>query len=224
MCGRFAFYSPHESVVRLFPVDEAPPVLPRYNLAPTQFVATVLKRKDAAPALTMLRWGLIPFWAKDKAIGNRMINARAETVHGKPAFRAAFKKRRCLVLADGFYEWVKDADGKTPHYIYLRSREPFAMAGLWESWHDEAADKPLETCTIITTDPNDMMGALHNRMPVILARADHDAWIDPDNDDVEALRSLLVPFTAEDMAHHPVAKTVNNPRNDDETLIDAASA
>ncbi len=222
MCGRFAFYSPHESVVKLFPVEEAPEMVPRYNVAPTQFVVTVRELPDAAPAVAMLRWGLIPFWAKDKAIGNRLINARGETAHEKPAFRAAFKKRRCLILADGFFEWVKGEDGKTPHFIYMKSREPFAMAGLWERWSDGVSDKPLETCTILTTDPNDMMGELHNRMPVILHRDDFADWLSPGNDDVEALRALLVPFTAEPMAHHAVSRNVNNPRNDEASLIDVA--
>jgi putative SOS response-associated peptidase YedK len=224
VCGRFAFYSPHESVVRLFPVQDVPPMLARYNIAPTQFVATVRQLDGETPQVAFLRWGLIPFWSKDKAIGNRLINARGETVHEKPAFRAAFRKRRCLVLADGFYEWRVTDAGKEPHYIYLRSEEPFAMAGLWESWDDGVGDKPLQTCTIVTTGPNEMMQTLHRRMPVILHARDYAAWLDPQHPEPADLRSLLVPFESKAMAHRRVGRAVNNPRNDEPSLVEGVDA
>ena len=163
MCGRFAFYSPSEAAAALFGVDDAQPVEPRYNIAPTQYIAAVRAKPGAAERanrekvpreLTMLRWGLVPFWAKDPAIGNRMINARAETVAEKPAFRAAYRKRRCLVLADGFYEWRKEGGGKIPYFIGASDGEPFAFAGLWESWTDPDSDDTLETATIITMSAN----------------------------------------------------------------------
>lgn len=222
MCGRFAFYSPHESVTRLFPVEDVPPLQPRYNLAPTQFVASVRQLKDEPPKIALLRWGLIPFWAKDKAIGNRMINARAETVHEKPAYRAAFRKRRCLILADGFYEWHREGELKIPHFIHRRDGDPFAMAGLWESWNDGVSDKPLDSCTIVTTDANSFMTDLHNRMPVILQARNYADWLDPGNSDLEGLRELLIPLAGEVLAEHAVSREVNNPRNDDASLIEAA--
>lgn len=222
MCGRYAFYSPAEAVSRLFPVEEAPAIVPRYNIAPTQFTATI-RQRDAvdAPSVTLLRWGLVPFWAKDKAIGNRMINARGETVHDKPAFRAAFRKRRCLVLADGFYEWQKTPDGKVPQYIQLASGEPFAMAGLWESWQDGDAEQPLETFTIVTTAANDALREVHDRMPVILPPDTYATWLDPANDDAAALRALLVPFDGDAMTFRAVSTAVNSPRNDDPSLLEA---
>ena len=164
MCGRFAFYSPAEATANLFGVDGALAVEARYNIAPTQFVAAVRDNDEQQRELVMLRWGLVPFWAKDPAIGNRMINARAETVAEKPSYRAAFKHRRCVVLADGFYEWRRDGDVKTPYFISLKSGDPFALAGLWEHWTDKASGETLQTTTFITTAANDFMQPLHHRM------------------------------------------------------------
>ncbi|MFK8015635.1 MAG: SOS response-associated peptidase [Gammaproteobacteria bacterium] len=223
MCGRFAFYSPGEAVVRLFGVSETPPMLPRYNLAPTQFVVAIRQLPDAAPAVSMLRWGLVPSWAKDRSIGNKLINARGETTHSKPSFRSAFRKQRCLILADGFYEWRAEGSVRQPYYITLQSGEPFAMAGLWESHDDGVGDAPLNTCTIITTEPNPMMSQLHRRMPVILPAAARDSWLDPSHQDIDALRSVLVPF-AGDMTFRAVGREVNSPRNDGPELLLPASA
>jgi putative SOS response-associated peptidase YedK len=161
----------------------------------------------------MLRWGLIPSWAKDPKIGNQCINAKAETVAEKPSFRSAFKKRRCLVIATGFYEWQVHGARKQPMWIGLRSQQPFAFAGLWEHW-TPVEGEPLETCTIITTEPNDLMAPIHNRIPVILAPTAYDQWLDPTFQHVEPLKVLLRPYPSEELAAYPVSTLVNNPRHD----------
>ena len=160
----------------------------------------------------MMRWGLIPFWAKDPKIGNRMINAVGETAATKPAFRAAFKKRRCLVLADGFFEWRKDGKQKTPTYIFLRSKEPFAFAGLWETW--KAADgEVVNSCTIITTEPNEFVAPIHNRMPVILSGETEALWLDPLTENSDTLTPLLIPSPPEHLDSYEVSDVVNSPKN-----------
>jgi len=166
--------------------------------------------------LALARWGLIPSWAKDTKIGNQTINARRETVAEKPAFRSAFKKRRCLVVADGFYEWEKGAKVKQPYFIHRADDRPFAFAGLWESWHGPEKDSegtPLESCTIVTTTANDLMRPLHDRMPVILHPTDYDAWIDPGLADRERLESLIVPYEGDEFVTTPDSTFVNNVRN-----------
>jgi putative SOS response-associated peptidase YedK len=217
MCGRFAFYSPTEAVVRLFGVEAADDLPPRYNIAPTQDAPVVRLDEDGVRRLVPLRWGLVPFWAKDPAIGNRMINARSETVASKPAFRQAVRRRRCLIVADGFYEWQKTPHGKVPWYIHLAGGGPFAMAGLWESWRREGADS-LETCTILTTAPNEMMARLHNRMPVVLTGPGVDTWLDP-NTPVDGLDPLFAPQDESLLHAIPVSRRVNSPANDGPELI-----
>jgi putative SOS response-associated peptidase YedK len=221
MCGRFAFYSPTEAVARLFGTPPGADLPARYNIAPTQDAPVIRARASGGRELVALRWGLIPFWARDAKIGNRLINARAETVAAKPAFRQAFRKRRCLVLADGFYEWQKTADGKQPWFISLAGGGPCALAGLWESWRgDDAA--PLETCSIITTRPNELMARLHDRMPAILLDAAVDRWLDPAAD-AAALTDLLAPIPDHRLAAAPVSRRVNSPANDGPELIEAVA-
>ncbi len=215
MCGRFAFYSPSEATAALFGVDEAPLVEPRYNIAPTQFVAAVREDKEKRRELRMLRWGLVPFWAKDPAIGNRLINARAETVAEKPSYRAAFRHRRCIVLADGFYEWRREGDAKTPYYISLASGEPFGLAALWEHWTDKESGDALETTTLITTAANDFMQPLHDRMPVIVQSTTADDWLSGSVDYLEYTAGLTPSLRA-----WPVDRRVNNARNQGEDLIE----
>lgn len=223
MCGRFAFYSPDEAVVRLFDVSDMAPVEPGYNLAPTQRVPVVRAAANGQRRLDPLRWGLVPFWAKDLSIGNRMINARAETVAEKPAFRAALRKRRCVVLANGFYEWQRVGDRKRPFYITREDGEPFAMAGLWESWRerDVADAQDTETCTIITTGPNALMEQIHRRMPVILDPEPVGQWLDGDSG-VAELQNLLAPYTGGGFVAVPVSTRVNNARNQGAELIEPA--
>ena len=217
MCGRFAFYSPAEATAALFGVDAAPEVQPRFNIAPTQYIAAVREGEDQQRELVMLRWGLVPFWAKDPSIGNRMINARAETVAEKPSYRAAYRHRRCLVLADGFYEWQRQNDKKTPHFISLASGEPFALAGLWENWKDRESDETLQTTTLITMAANDFMTPLHHRMPVILQADTADEWLAGSTDLLDSIAERTPRLRA-----WPVDRRVNNARNEGEELIDAS--
>jgi putative SOS response-associated peptidase YedK len=223
VCGRYAFYSPHEAVVRLFGATPAAAIAPRYNIAPTQFVPVVRCDADQVRRLAMLYWGLIPFWAKEKSIGARMINARAETVAEKPAFRAAYRKRRCLVLADGYYEWQSTPSGKQPYYLRAAGGEPFGMAGLWESWLEPEGGDPLESCTIITTQAYGVAASVHDRMPLILPRAAYDAWLAPTTptDEIARLTAVEVLETLEVTA---VNRRVNSSRNEGPELLDAAAS
>jgi putative SOS response-associated peptidase YedK len=214
MCGRFAFYSPSEATAALFGVSGSFAVEPRYNIAPTQFIAAIRNSEESGRELTMLRWGLIPSWAKDPSIGNRMINARAETVAEKPSFRAAYRRRRCLLLADGFYEWKKEGDTKTPYFISLASGAPFAFAGLWENWQSKETDESIQSTTIITTAANEFMATLHHRMPVVLQPDTADRWLAGDDDLIDDVASNSPEFTA-----WSVDRRVNNARNEGEDLI-----
>lgn len=216
MCGRFAFYSPSEAAAALFGVASSPRVQPRYNIAPTQAVAAV-RNGDQGYELALLRWGLVPSWAKDPSIGNRMINARAETVAEKPAYRAAFRHRRCVVLADGFYEWRKQGDAKTPYFISLASGEPFALAGLWENWTDKESGESLQTTTLITTEANAFMRTLHHRMPVVLEPCAANEWLGGSVQPLEQAADRTPRLRA-----WPVDRRVNNARNEGAELIDAA--
>lgn len=214
MCGRFAFYSPSEATAALFGASGSVDLKPRYNIAPTQDIAAICLGTDGDRELKSLRWGLVPFWAKDPKIGNRMINARAETVAEKPSFRTAYRKRRCLVLADGFYEWHKEGSGKTPYFISLVDGSPFAFAGLWEHWQDKETDETLDSATIITTAANEFMTPLHHRMPITLDPARADLWMAGGDDIiVSAVQDAL------NLRAWPVGREVNNPRNEGVNLI-----
>ncbi len=214
MCGRFTQAQIAELDREIFKLLTVPALPARYNIAPTQEAAAVRESaRSGRRVLAPLRWGLIPHWAKDPTIGNRMINARAESVAKKPAFEGAFKHRRCLIPSDGFYEWKKTGGRKQPHYIGRQDGGLFAFAGLWERWSDEGHD-PIETFTIITTTPNEIVEPIHNRMPVILPAKHYDEWLDPANQHVDALRALLAPFPAEEMSAYPVSTYVNSPRNE----------
>jgi putative SOS response-associated peptidase YedK len=233
MCGRYAFFTPIEAVTRLFGVSEvhAHEIAPRYNIAPTQDVPIIrvsafLDDGEARPPvreLALARWGLVPFWAKDLAIGNRMINARGETVAQKPAFRAAFRKRRCLVPADGFFEWQRTASGKQPWYIHAANGAPLALAGLWELWDPPEGGVPVASCTIITTQANEFMRPLHDRMPVVLDAAGREAWLGVATDAAE-LQALLAPAPEEALEAWPVSRRVNSPFNEDPSLVERGHA
>jgi putative SOS response-associated peptidase YedK len=222
MCGRFAFYSPREAVLSVFGVSPPFGLEPHYNIAPTQLVTAIRAGADSGPEAVGLRWGLVPFWAQDPAIGNRLINARAETLAERPAFREAWKLRRCVILADGFYEWRSAKPGsrprsaRRPFYVAAADRQPMAFAGLWERWEQGAV--PLETCTIITTAANRALRELHDRMPVILATDAWRIWIDP-GQPPEVLKRLLRGPADDRLVFHEVSRAVNSPANDGPELI-----
>ena len=232
MCGRYVSATPPDELAKYFgatppPADLALP--PNHNVAPTQTVYAVRERADTR-SLDPLHWGLVPFWAKDPKIGNRMINARAETVARKNAFRVPFTRRRCIIPADGFYEWrrLEGSKRKQPMFISRPDGEPFAFAGLWEQWRDtnnlDPDGEPLElhSCTIITCEANEAMSEVHDRMPVVLPPSAWDFWLDPANRDAEAAAGLLVPAPSSLIRMHPVSTEVNNARNKGAHLIEPA--
>ncbi|MBI4380286.1 MAG: SOS response-associated peptidase [candidate division NC10 bacterium] len=212
MCGRFTLTTNLGAIAKRFGVARfLEEVSPRYNIAPTHTVIVV--NDDGSRHLTPMQWGLIPSWAKDPAIGNRMINARGETVATKPAFRVALRKRRCLIPADGFYEWQPVGRRKQPVYITLKTREPFSFAGLWETWTSPEGEE-VKTCTIITTEANELLKPIHDRMPVILTREAEAVWLDPTSQDPAWLLPLLKPYPSEEMEIYQVSTRVNNPDRD----------
>lgn len=220
MCGRFTLRVPTPVLIEHFGLGRAVTLSPRFNIAPTQDVAVVRWAGDSERELTMMRWGLIPSWAKDPSVGNRMINARGESVAKKPSFRSAFRQRRCLVAADGFYEWQKKGRSKQPYHIALRDGGPLALAGLWEAWQPDESGPPLKSCTIITTEANRLLRPIHDRMPVILDPADYRQWLDPDERDSQSLQGLLVPVAEELLQAIPISHYVNSPRHDDERCLE----
>lgn len=223
MCGRFTLtVSDPETLKSAFDLDTPPPDLPpRYNIAPTQPVAAVVHNPDTGRnELAVMRWGLIPSWSKDPAIGSKAINARSETAPEKPMFRSAFKSRRCLVVADGFYEWQKVGQGpKQPMYIALRDHAVFGFAGLWERWTEPESGEVWTTCTILTGEPNELVTPIHDRMAVILPRELYNDWLDPKQKDTARLLALLKPYPAERMMAYPVSRRVNTPDIDAPELI-----
>ena len=233
MCGRLTLQTETEQLSRFLASLNMPlfaGLEPRYNICPTQPVACIRQGPSSQLETAALRWGLVPFWAKDLKIGARMINARSETVADKPAFRAAFAARRCLIVADGFYEWKKAGKTKQPYYIARGDRKPFFMAGLWESWQDknasdsEATDseatQSVETCSVLTTEANELMRPLHDRMPVILDPPNLDFWLDNQFENRNKLQEILVPYAAGGLRAWPVSTLVNKPGNDNPRCIE----
>jgi putative SOS response-associated peptidase YedK len=216
MCGRYTITTPTEQLAERFeaaPPAEAP--APRYNAAPTQGLPVLLNKEPGQ--IQLLRWGLIPFWSKDASIGSRMINVRSETAAEKPSFREALRKRRCLVLADGFYEWQDTPEGKQPFRFILASGEPFAFAGIWENWKDPEGNL-VRTFAILTVDPNALVAPVHNRMPAMLLPEHERLWLDARAED-EPWQQALRPYPSDLMRSYPVSKLVNSPSNDSEALI-----
>lgn len=221
MCGRYAIYGPVSRNNReiLEFLDRQLEFEPSYNAAPTQQLPVFRIGRKGERELRPMRWGLIPYWAKNVAIGAKMINARADSVAEKPAFRSAFLQRRCLVPMSGFYEWKKGSPQKVPYYIHLLNAETFAAAGLYEYWPGKDGAPPIESYTIITTDANELVGNLHDRMPAILHESDYETWLTPRDQDAAGLESLLKPFSAEEMRAYPVGPGVNSAKNNGPELI-----
>ena len=221
MCGRFTLDTTGAEIAAHFDLATQPDLQPRYNIAPTQQVPVVrLPSMEGQREAPRLRWGLVPFWADDTKIGNKLINARSETAHEKPSFRAAFARRRCLVPASGFYEWSKTDDGKQPYYIHAADDGLLGMAGLWERWTSEQTGEVVESFTILTGQPNETVEPLHHRMPVIVQPADYAFWLDPAMKDTEGLRDLVgQTYPADGLDAYPVSTHVNSPANDDPACI-----
>ena len=220
MCGRFTLTSPAQVIADAFGVEPPSGLEARYNICPSQAVLAVRRTKDdAGRSAAFLHWGLVPHWMKEPPKDARMINARSETAAEKPAFRDAFRSKRCLVPADGFYEWRKESGGKQPYLIRWKTAEPFAIAGLWASWRRDGGPR-LESCALLTTAPNELMEPIHDRMPVILPRESWDLWLDPAVAEVDRLKKLLVPAPAADMEAFPVSTHVNSPKNDDPKCLE----
>jgi putative SOS response-associated peptidase YedK len=219
MCGRFKLNAPFSELVRLYRLTNNVNLGARYNIAPTQQIATV-RVHEGQRTLDMLRWGLIPAWAKDKKIGYSTINAKAETIQTAPVFRDAFRSKRCLILADGFYEWKKlGPKEKQPYLFQMRDKSPFGFAGLWDSWRDRATNEVVESCTIITTEANKLCEPIHNRMPVILYPEDHPMWLGEEPAMPDHLHDLLVPYDAEQMEAVRIGPRVGNVKHDDADLV-----
>ena len=219
MCGRFAFYSPAEATAALFGTSTSADLSPRYNISPSQEIAAIRESAAGEPELVSLRWGLVPFWAKDASIGNRMINARAETVAEKPSFRNAYRKRRCLIFVDGFYEWRREGEVKIPWYISAADEQPCAFAGLWEDWTDKKTGESLQTAAIVTTAADEFMSRLHSRMPLLLAPEHASRWMSGDTQLVGEAAAVYPKMQA-----WPVDRKVNNARNQGANLIEPVGA
>lgn len=216
MCGRFSLIENQAQLQEEFQFEIQGQMKPRYNIAPGQQILTIVM-EDGIRVGKEMKWGFVPFWSKDPKIGYRMINTRAEGIDSKPSFKAAFKRRRALILSSGFYEWQKTEDGKQPYRFIMKNQKPFAFAGIWETW--DKGNTPLVTCSIITTSPNAVTEPIHDRMPVILHHGDYENWLNPKMVDTEYLKSLLVPYPAEEMNKYPVSTLVNSPRNELSEII-----
>ena len=220
MCGRFTLTAPYDVIYDYFAIEDQMPqsvFKPRYNIAPSQDIAVVMKLPDPPSRhLAMMHWGLIPHWARDKKIAYKMINAKVETLAEKPSYRTAYKKRRCLIPADGYYEWKQLKDRKQPYYIQYHHHDLFAFAGLWEHWQGDQED--IYSCTIITTDADNKVGKIHNRMPLIMNPDYYEQWLDPENQDTASLKDCLVTDTS-DIEFYPVSTIVNSPKNEGQDLI-----
>jgi putative SOS response-associated peptidase YedK len=216
MCGRYTFVETKHLKKRFKLQNDLEDLTPRYNVAPGSLMPVITHKKENIAEV--MRWGLVPHWAKDPKIGYRMINARAETLMEKPTWRKPFLSTRCLIPASGFFEW-QHQNGKQPYFIHLDHEPLFAFAGLYDQWLD-AENRPLNTFTIITTRANEVVGKLHDRMPVILDQKDEANWLDPDNREPDSLQKLLVPYPAAKMVTYPVSININNPKNEDESLLE----
>lgn len=217
MCGRFSLSCSAEQIAEIFLLSEIPELTPRYNIAPTQFIATVSQNsKSENRQFNWMRWGLIPSWAKDKKMGAKLINARVETVTEKPSFRKAIRQRRCLIIADGFYEWQTKKDQKQPYYFHLENHQPFAFAGLWERWKSPEKEEII-SCTILTTEAHEEIRSIHHRQPIIIPENLYSQWLNPQLTEPQEILPLLTSQAA--LKHYPVNLVVNKPTHDEPDCI-----
>ena len=214
MCGRYTSHLPPDAIRRAFQVQQMPNFPPSWNVAPTQSVPVVRLNQEQSRELVLMRWGLIPYWSKDRKLAYKLINARAESVETSASFREAFRRRHCLVVADGFYEWKTIEGKKQPYHFRLKSGEPFGFAGLWETWYDRGSEERIESCTIVTTDANELVAPIHNRMPVILGPEQFEGWLDPAGG-----TDLLTPCPGDWLECFPVDPRVGNVKHNDADLI-----
>ena len=223
MCGRFVLYRNLEEIQEAFDIQQVRwEPEPSYNVAPTQDVAVVVQREEVN-SLEKMRWGLIPFWAKETKIGSRMINARSETLGEKPSFKRPFKSQRCLVIADGFFEWAKTDQGKIPMFIRLKSQGPLGFAGLYDLWVSPQSEA-ITSCTIVTTRPNDFMQAIHDRMPLILSKSQQATWLDVATPYIDEWLSSLAPYPSQEMEAYEVSRRVNSPQNNSVECVQPVAA
>jgi putative SOS response-associated peptidase YedK len=224
MCARYVRETPAAELAELFGVMSLPALDSSWNTAPTQNVLAIRAAPEGGQREgVLLRWGLIPSWAKDPSIGSQMFNARGETAREKPSFRSAFKKRRCLLPADGFYEWKKGPPPRQPFYFHMKDGKAFAFAGLFERWESQDGTA-IESCTMLTTTPNELVAAVHDRMPVIVSPNQYSAWLDPSDADMDSLQALVAPFPADRMDGHPVSRAVGNVRKNEPGLMSPEAA
>src|SRR5216683_885860 len=221
MCGRYAIPEPGDIPIRFKATRSGYDLKPRYNAAPSEDMPVVVNTGENH--VELMRWGLVPFWAKDTNIGYKMINARAETLQVKPSFKKALSLQRCIVPAGGFFEWKKLDKEKVPYYIFLKNKGLFGFAGLYDTWHDKQG-RELKTYTIITTEPNAIVEPIHNRLPAILEKQDEEEWLNPDETEADRLVKLLHPYPASEMDTYPVSRQVNSPAHDTKEVIEPATA
>jgi len=224
MCGRFALWNPPGTISRIFKVSVPLDLSPRYNIAPSQKILTIRQQADQPREAVYCQWGLIPEWARDATIGYNLINARAESVSSKPAFKAAFRSQRCLIPASGFYEWKEANNSKQPFLVLPEADDLFALAGLWNTWTDPQTNTAIATCAILTTEANSKLQGLHHRMPVIVNSSYFVRWLDPSVSDAADLDPIMQPCSPDTISYQPVSPTVNDTRNEDESLIEPVKA
>ncbi|MDX5476284.1 MAG: SOS response-associated peptidase [Bacillaceae bacterium] len=222
MCGRFTMFATAEELIDAFQITNSFSVDERYNIAPSQEILAIIQDGIERRA-GKLKWGLIPPWAKEPSIGNKMINARGETLHEKPSFKKAFQSKRCIIPCTGFYEWQKTEEGKKPMLIQVKDEKVFGLAGLWEKWIHPESNQPVFSCTVVTTEPNELMADIHNRMPVILHKSDESSWLNS-QEDIKTVKSLIKAFPAGQMYFSEVSTAVNSPKTDDRTCIQSISS
>ncbi len=222
MCGRFTLSSKARILAEYFGIELQYELKPRYNIAPSQEILVIRQLPESKPDFCLMRWGLVPCWQKEEEIGTKWINARCESIHEKPLFKKLFQQKRCLIIADGFYEWQATHRLKIPYFINKKDHQPFAIAGLWDHWENKEG-KSIDSCLLLTTDANPEVKSIHHRMPVILQKAQYSTWLNQENTKIEMLKSLLRPYLPQDLISHQVSTYVNSPKNDTTQCVEVVA-